>query len=573
MKPDQGTRPTHGRGAGVGERTLQTCVLLVVLVLVAAPIAPVVMQSFSNTPLYDGMSELSLGGYWRALSSSAFQSAMVNTAIFATLATLIAQVVGVLATILVARTNLPGARGIMNLMLWPIYVSHLVLAFGWIVAYGPSGFVTLQVEQIIGWKPWNLYSLAGLSIAAGLSLAPLTFLYSIGAARTIDPALEDAARLSGAGPIKTLAAITLPLLRPAIVTTTILNFVLALELFVMPLLLAVPSGMHFLTTFIYAEGFEASTPDHALVSAVAVMLIGVVTVLVLLQMHLVGDGKRFVTVGGKAGRARLLDLGWWRWPCCIALLAYLFATVLLVMGGLVVRSFASVLSPFVPLADVLTLDNYQTVFSFPAYVRSIWNTLGVAVLGALVGTVLVTACAFVALRSDYKLRRPLEFIALYPRAIPGLLVGMGVLWATAWLPGMAWMQNTIAILIFAFVMRHLPTGYGAIQPALLQISGDHDRSARSVGASWLQTCLLVLAPQLRPALFACYAILFIHFIKEYAVAVFLFGPGSEVMGTTMLSFWVQGENGSVAALAVIQMAIIAVFMVIFRYLIGVRNYG
>ncbi|HRO58781.1 MAG TPA: ABC transporter permease subunit, partial [Burkholderiaceae bacterium] len=435
------------------------------------------------------------------------------------------------------------------------------------------GFVTLWVENLLGWQPWNLYSLGGLSLAAGLSLAPLTFLYCVGTARTIDPALEDAARLSGAGPWRTLREITLPLLRPAIVTTTILNFVLALELFVMPLLLAVPGGMHFLTTFIYANGFEATNADHALVSAVAVMLIAVVTVLVLIQMRLVGDGKRFVTVGGKAGRARLLDLGGWAWPCTIAMGLYLFATVVLLLGGLVLRSFVSVISPYVPVAEVLTLENYATIFSYPAYVRSIWNTLGVAVFGAAIGTVLVLAVAFVALRSDYPLRRPLEFIALYPRAIPGLLVGMGVLWATAMLPGVAWMQNSIAILIFAFVMRHLPTGYGAIQPALLQIGTDHDRSARSVGATWLQTCLHVLAPQLRPAIFACYAILFIHFIKEYAVAVFLFGPGSEVMGTTMLTFWIQGENGSVAALAVLQMAMIAVFMALFRFGAGVRHHG
>jgi len=556
-----------------GERTLQSLVLVVVLILVAAPILPILMQSVSDKPLYDGGGALSLGGYFRALGSADFWSAVVNTGIFAVAATAIAQVIGVVTAVLVARTNLPGARLVVNLMLWPIYVSHLVLAFGWIVAYGPSGFATLWVEQSLGWRPWELYSLTGLSVATGLSLAPLTFLYCLGAARTIDPALEDAARLSGAGPFRTLAAITFPLLRPAIVTTTILNFVLALELFSMPLLLAVPGGMHFLTTFIYVNGFEAATPDHALVSAVAVLLILVVTVLVLVQMYLVGDGRRFVTVGGKAGRGRLLDLGAWRWPLGGLLGLYLFVAVVLLLGGLVARSVVSVLTPFVPITEVFTWENYETVFSYPAYVRSIWNTLGVALLGGAAGTFLVVAVALVALRSEYPLRRPLEFAALYPRAIPGLLVGMGVLWATAWLPGMAWMQNSIAILIFAFVMRHLPTGYGAIQPALLQISSDHDRSARSVGANWLQTCVHVLIPQLKPALFACYAILFIHFIKEYAVAVFLFGPGSEVMGTTMLTFWIQGENGSVAALAVLQMAIIAVFMAVFRFAFGVKSHG
>jgi len=107
----------------------------------------------------------------------------------------------------------------------------------------------------------------------------------------------------------------------------------------------------------------------------------------------------------------------------------------------------------------------------------------------------------------------------------------------------------------------------------VQIGRDHDRSARSVGASWIQACWHIITPQIRPALLACFAILFIHFMKEYAVAIFLFGPDSEVMGTTMLAFWVQGENGSVAALAVLQMAIMVVFMILFRRALGVRTHG
>ena len=141
--------------------------------------------------------------------------------------------------------------------------------------------------------------------------------------------------------------------------------------------------------------------------------------------------------------------------------AYLFFTVILLVGGLIARSFTAVLSPFVPLWSVLTLENYEIIFSYPAYIRSIWNTLGVAAAGAAIGTVLIAVTALVALRSSFPWRRPLEFLVLYPRAIPGLLVGMGVLWATAWLPIISWMQNSIAILIFAFLMRHLRTGYGS----------------------------------------------------------------------------------------------------------------
>ena len=106
-----------------------------------------------------------------------------------------------------------------------------------------------------------------------------------------------------------------------------------------------------------------------------------------------------------------------------------------------------------------------------------------------------------------------------------------------------------------------------------QIGRELDRSARSVGADWWTTCTRILMGLIRPALLACFAILFIHFLKEYSAAVFLFTPGSEVMGTTMLTFWIQGDTGPVAALAVLQIAITAIFIVVVRRVMGVKIYG
>lgn len=571
LRPDR--RAGGTRVAAWSSRTFQIVVTACVAFLIVVPLFPLVVQAFIDKPLYDASHSLSWAGFERLLVNSNFYTALWTTIEFSVLTTAFAQFFGVAATILIARTNLPGRKIAGAMFIWPLFVSNLVLAFGWIVGFGPAGFISGLAAQLFGETPWNLYSLTGLSFAAGTACAPLTYLYCMSSVKTIDPALESAARISGCGPIKTLWTITIPLLKPAIWASATLNFMLAVEMLAIPLLLGEPVSLRFLITFLYAEGIQANTPDYSLVAACALLLIGVVSLLLVWQSHSMGDTRRYVTVGGKAARQRLLDLGVWRWPLFIAVGGYLTITVVCVLGAVILRATVTELSPYAPLSEMLTSDNYVALTEFPEYIRSIKNTILVAIIGGAIGTVLVAATALVSNRSDWFLRKPLEFVALYPRAVPGLLVGIGVFWAVAWIPALQFMHNTIWILIFAVLMKHFPTGFAAVTPSLFQVSQDLDRSARVCGSSWLTTVRRIVLPQLYTPLAACYALLVILFIKEYVTVVFLFGPGSEMLGTTMLSFWLQGEQGAVAALAVLQIALVVIFLTLFRLVFKVKLYG
>jgi iron(III) transport system permease protein len=254
-------------------------------------------------------------------------------------------------------------------------------------------------------------------------------------------------------------------------------------------------------------------------------------------------------------------------------LIYALLAVVLPLGGLALRAATTFLSPLVPFWEVLTTANVEVLFAYPAHLRSITNTILIAGLGGAVATAFVALVALVVHRSEYRFRRALEFGALYPRAVPGLVAGIGFLWAMLLFPPLGWLHNTIWILVIAYIMRYVPTGFGAVSPMLLQIGRDLDRSARTVGADWWTTCRAILLPLLKPALFTCFAVLFIHFFKEYASAVFLLAPGSEVIGTTLLSFWIQGDAGPVAALSTFQVLFTFLFVFAVRRLFGVRIYG
>lgn len=555
------------------EQIIQYGIATLTILLVTSPLIPVLYQSVIDRPLYDAGHKLTLSNFSRLVDTEGFGEMVWNTLLFATLTTIVSQLIGTLAAILFGRTDLPGAKVLGELFLWPIYLSALVLSFGWYTVYGPSGFITLAWKAILNVPVWDLYTIPGMAVIAGVSQAPVAFLYCMASASMSDPTLEEAARVSGSSAFKTLRKITIPLLMPAIAYSAVLNFTVALELLAIPLVFGEPAGIMVLTTFLYSQGVAGIKPDHGLTATAAALFLAIICLLVWLQTRLLGNTRRFVTLGGKATRPRLFQLGIWRWPLFISMFFYIAISVVAPIGVLILRAFTTLLSPLVPLEDVLTLSNFEALFSEPVYARSVWNSLTVSTVAGTLGTVLIALIALVVHRSGFRFREVLHYVALFPRAVPGVVAGIGFFYAVAALPDLGGIRNTIWILVLAFIMRYIPTGFGALAPMLMQVSQDLDKAARVIGADWWIACSRVLIPMMRPALVACFTLLFISCFKEYATAIFIFAPGSEVIGTSLLHLWIQGEVGLVAALATIQVAVVGVCVTIARAIFGVKLYG
>lgn len=552
---------------------LQWSVFLLTIALVVAPILPIIYQSLIDRPLYDTGQVFTLGNYAKLFASEELQEVVGNSFVFAIISTTIAQTLGAVLAILVGRTDLPGRQIFGDMLLWPLFISHLVLGFGWFLAYGPAGYATLFVKSTFGIEPWDLYSLAGMSVIAGVSQVPLALLYCLGSAALADPSLEDAARSCGAGPMRTLRYITLPLLMPSILYGAVLNFTAALEMLSIPLIFGEPAGISFFTTFLFTKGISSPRPDYGLVATAALLLLVIVTLLVFLQGRMLRNTRRFVTVGGKATRPRPFKLRSLKWPAFALVAAFVLLFIVMPLGILALRSVVSFLTPLMPFWTLLTTKHFVEVFTLETTQRSLINTIVIGVVGGGLATIFIALIAVIAHRSDFPFRRQLGYLALFPRALPGLIAGIGFFYAVVFVPPLGWLRNTIWILVLAYTMRYIPTGFGALSPTLMQIGPDLDRSARVMGADWWTATRTVVLKLMKPALFTCFALLFIHFFKEYSTAIFLFAPGSEVIGTTLIQFWVQGEMGRVAALATVQIAITVGFLYLARRTLGVRIYG
>lgn len=555
--------PRYRRVFGVSrELWVQYAVLAVVALLVLAPVVPTLYQSVLDRPLYEVGGIFTAENYVRLFTDAGFGRVVLNTALFAIGTTVLTLLIAIPMAVLVVRSRLPFGRVFAGAMQWPFFISSLILGFGWITLYGPAGFVSVLVQATIGTVPWNLYSLPGMAVTEAVALSPIAYVFCANALRQADASLESAAQVCGASPLRILFTVILPMLRPPMVYSSILVFSMSAETLSIPLLYGQPVGIEVFSTFLYTNGLQSINPDYGILGAASTLILVVTVGLVALQAKLLKDAQRFVSVRGKATRPRRLNLGWMQWVGAAFITFYIVFGALLPIGGLIFRSFTRIFTPLQSPFRSITGANYERIWGFPVYLQSIWNSLIVAGVGAILVSLLALLAVVVARRSSFRYRRLVEYLALAPQAIPGLIIGIGLFWAFAYLPFGAGtlVQGTLVALIIGFGLRALPSGFGSIAPSVMQIGQELDNAARVSGADWVRTFTWILGRLLTPAFAGAVILTFVTMLKEYSPAIFLGSANSNIIGTTMLELWVQGNTGSVAALATIQIAITAAFV-------------
>ncbi|HEY0122032.1 MAG TPA: iron ABC transporter permease [Rhizobium sp.] len=564
----------QGKGLAFLRNTgVQWFVTIILAILVLTPLLPILVQAFASAPLYDGNWHFTLANIREFLGSAALWSATWNTIIFAIISTAIALCIGAVTAILVGRTDLPIRNFIGDLFMVPLYLSHLILCIGWLIMYAPGGFVTTWAQHI-ALPQWNLYSMSGMSLMAGIAQAPLVYMYCLyGTAGGASASLEDAARTVGAGRIRVLWSITLPLMAPAIIYSTVLNLVAGMEMLAIPRLLGKTSNIEVLSTFLFDIGIDNPQPNHGLVANAAFLLMMLVGVSLFLQWRLLHNAFKFTTIQGKAGRAKRVSLGGWRWIILCILLVYMILTLIVPVGGIILRAFTVILTPLVPLTKVLTTANVVRMFQEPRFFQAIVNTIEVGLLSAAIGTALCLALVLVSQRSNFRYAPLVDSLAMLPRVLPGLIVGLGVFYAAVIFPPFGWIRSSIWILVVAYLMNMIPLGVGVIAPAALQISRELDKAGRVSGADWLRTSTRIVTPLLKPAAAGTFILLFVASLKSYTIAMFLFSPSTEVVGTSILLLAGDGDTGIACALATVQIAFTLIIVVVARWLMGVRIYG
>ncbi|MGW5334614.1 ABC transporter permease [Streptomyces bauhiniae] len=539
------------------------------LLVVIGPIVPVVAASLWSTPLYESGGHFTRDNFHALFTDGNWWAAVGNSVLFAASNTAGSIAVGVAGAVFLTRTDIPGRRTLTTLLLVPIALPGLVLIIGWAAMWTPAGFASswLRTNTFLG-MPVDLYSIPGMAMVGMTVASPTVFLLCRGTLLSIDPALEDAARTLGAGPLRSLLSVSLPLLRPAITNAALLVFALSMEVLGLPLILGFSSKINLISTYLYDHW--TNDAQQGLVSAGAVFLLMSVSGLLVLRNRLVGDTARFTTTTGKPTGVRILELGPVRWLVAGVLALFLAVFVIVPLAGVVLAAFTSILSPFISPWRVLTLDNFSAVFDNSLYTTSIVNSLLIAGVGGALTTVVIAVLSVIAHRSKFRFRGSLQQGMLWPRMMPALITGMAFFWSFALLDKSGAIRASLWGTGIAFAVRSLALGYSAFYPALAGIGADLDHAARTSGASWWTAMRTVVFRLVAPAMGASFVLLFVAMLNDAEPAVFLVTDKTPVLGLTMLQLAATSIGGNVAALGVIQMVITLVVLGAGRALLGVR---
>jgi len=543
-------------------------ILLVVGFLVILPMVFLIEESLNvGDPMAFPPQAYGLKNYFAIFEEDI--NVLWNTLIIAVMATIMAIMIGFTLAWILTRTNVPGRAMLERLMELPYYMTPLVGALAWAIIAGPkSGFMN-QLWKAVGGSGdiADIYTHFGIAWVMALFEGTVAFVMISASMKSMDPALEESARVMGASKLRTTLTVTLPLVMPGVLGAALFVFAEMLGSFAAALVIGIPARIYVITTAIW-DSTLSYPPDYGRASAMGLALFVVMFGMLTFYRYMIIGGS-FATITGKAFRPRPMDMGKLAWFLFAVCLLYVFLAVVLPIGALLLTSLQRFATVILSQAQ-FTLANYQTALSLgpvrTAMVNSLMLGFGVATVGVLIMAVLV----WIIYRSQLRGRGAIEYLAMFPGAVPRLVFGLALLWA--WLNIPISIYGTLWLLALAYFTVMLPLGVRTLAGVVLQIDKSLEECARVCGAGWGYQMRTVTLPLLRPGILAAWLLIFMACVRELGVSVFLMGPNAKVIAPSIVSAFASSGTELTAAMALIQtFTVIVALLILFRLTRGVTK--
>jgi iron(III) transport system permease protein len=375
---------------------------------------------------------------------------------------------------------------------------------------------------------------------------PLVYVFTTSALDLISTEMEDAASIHGAGKYTTLWKVSLPLALPAILAASLLIFLETIALVGTPALIAIPAGFSVITTQL-AEFFQF--PLRVEVAAAYAMSVLLVTALLLIVQRRLLARRGYVSVSGKGGARRPLDVGPLKWVLFGYSLFIAALTVIMPVVMLLVSAFSKVWTHGLS-ADNLTLQNFVFMFTEQSTVLdALQNTFVYSSVAAIACALLGLVVAYVSQRRLLPFSGVVPFIALTPIAVPGIVLAIGIYGAYAGPP--FYLYGSGFIIILAFVTRFLPIAAVSSTAAIRSLNPELEDAVRILGGSRLLAMRVVIAPLLKKTLIGTGILIFIIASRELSTAIFLTAPDSRVASVLTLDLSEQGNYEVLSAMGIV----------------------
>lgn len=546
--------------------------ILIVTYFALVPLIFLIWESFLTPQTAGRAATFTLDNYVQAYTSPETLQLFFNSFQFAFGTSMVAFSIGTFLAWMNERTNTPFKSLFYALSIIPLIIPSILFTVAWILLASPEiGLLNLVLQKLFHTNApfFNIYSLGGMIWVDGLHYSPMAFLLMSAAFRSMDPALEESAMMSGASIPKVAYHVTLKLAWPAIFATLLITFVRAIEAFEVPALLGIPVGIPVFTSAIY-QAIHKYPSEIGLASAYSITLLFITTVGVYLQSRLSGSGGKYSTMTGKGYRPRAMDLGKWRYVTAAVFILYFLLIVVLPFLVLVWSSLQKFYSiPTWEALKTLSFNNYKYILTYPTVARSVWNSFILATGSATIIMLLTAVITWIVVKTKIPGRWLLDNIASLPMVFPGLVLGVSIM--VFYLNFDIGVYGTIWILLIGYITRYMPYGLRYNTTSMLQIHKELEESAAMSGATWGVTFRKVTLPLLKSGMVAGWIYIVIMSIRELSSSILLYSPGSEVISITIWELWENGQYVELSALGV--MFILGLFILVMAMQLISKRFG
>jgi len=513
------------------------------LIFQVFPLLYLVFRSFFSTGTF------SLDAFKRVYTYSLNWSALTNTLITASLSMFFGVLIAFPLAWLVGRTNMYGKKFFRTLFVMTYMVPPYVGAMAWLRLLNPTvGNLNVFIQNIFGLSkaPFNIYSIGGLVWVLTTFYYPYAFITISRAMEKMDPSLEEASRISGASPLKTLRTVTLPMMAPSIVAAALLVFVSAASCYGIPSIIGAPGRIHTVTTriidFVYIGSQEGLTDATTL----AVFLMIIANIVLYVSTFVVGR-KQYITVSGKSTRPNIVDLG--RWRIAITALVCIFAFIIVILPFLTVAATSITVNMGKPLSlDNITFLHWNRIFTRKSILQSGLNSVVSASVAATVGMVISCVMAYLLMRTNVKGRRLPDFLITVGSGTPSVVIALGLIMTMSGKFGIN-IYNTLTIMIIAYMIKYLLMGMRTVVSAMSQIHPSLEEASQISGAKWLRVFKDVTIPLIVPSVVAGWFLIFMPSFYELTMSTLLYSTNTKTLGYELFTYQTFHSQQTASALA------------------------
>jgi len=511
----------------------------------------------------------SLDSFKRVYTYDLNWTALINTVVISGLTTLFGVILAFPLAFLVGRTDMYGKKFFRTLFVTTYMVPPYVGAMAWLRLLNPNaGVLNKFLMQVFNLSkaPFNIYTVGGIVWVLTCFYYPYAFITISRAMEKMDPSLEEASKISGASPIKTLMTITIPMMTPSIIAAGLLVFVASASAFGIPSIIGAPGQIYTVTTRIIDFVHIGSEEGLNDAMVLAVFLMAIANIVLYVTTFVIGK-RQYITMSGKSTRPNIVELGKWRMPITVIISIFSFFVVILPFVTVALTSFTVNMGKPIGLSN-MSMSAWNKVFSRASILSSTKNSIIAGLAAAFFGIVISCIMAYLLQRTNVKGKRIPDFLITLGSGTPSVTIALALIISMSGKFKIN-IYNTLTIMIIAYMIKYMLMGMRTVVSAMSQVHPSLEEAAQISGANWLRMLKDVTLPLIGASIVAGFFLIFMPSFYELTMSTLLYSSNTKTIGYELYIYQTYHSQQVASALA----TAILLFVIIINYLLNKLTKG